>query len=162
MAWLECPVDEFGPLARELLGQGCAVRLQVTGRSMQPLIHSGDRVDIEPTTPDEVRVGDLALFALGERLFLHRVIDRRQVGGEVRLAARGDCNVTPEPEFGQAELLGVARTLRRGEAVIDLRSPAMRWIGWAAARSRPARRIALKLARHWPGQGAPHRADGGP
>ena len=151
MAWLDCSVDEFGPLARELLSQGHCVRLRVAGGSMEPLIQSGDQVEIEPAAMESVRVGDVVLFSLGGRLFLHRVVARRGVGGEARLQAHGDHNFRPEPEFGPEELLGVALALYRGEAMLDLRSPWIRWIGWAVARSQLVRRALFKLVRHWPG-----------
>lgn len=150
MSWLEPSVDEFEPLARELLGQGHRVRLRVAGGSMEPLIQSGDQVEIEPAAPDGARVGDLVLFSLGKRLFLHRLIRCRSVGDQVRLLARGDSHVEPEPEFGATDLLGVAVALYRGDAMLDLRSPGMRWIGWALARSWLVRRVLFKLVRHWP------------
>ena len=150
MARFDCSVDEFGPLARELLDQGHRVRLRVAGGSMEPLIQSGDRVEIEPAAMESVRVGDVVLFSLGGRLLLHRAVARRGVGGEVRLRARGDHNLRPEPEFGPEEMLGIAVALHRDEAMLDLRSPWMRWIGWAVARSQLVRRVLFKLVRHWP------------
>lgn len=150
MAWLEPSVDEFGALACELLGQGHRVRLRVAGGSMEPLIRDGDRVDIEPAAPERVAVGDVILFSLAGRLFLHRVIGRRRLAEEICLVARGDHNLRPEPEFGPEALLGVAVALYRGEAILDLRSPGMRWIGGAVARSRLVRRVLFKLVRLWP------------
>lgn len=154
MGWLECPAGEFRALARALLDQGHCVRLRVSGGSMHPSVRSGDLVDIRPAGPEDVCAGDLVLFALGERLFLHRAIGRQQVGDEVRLLARGDSHVEPEPEFGPMELLGVAVAVRRGEAVIDLELRRNRWLGWVMARCWPVQRIVLKAARRWPGSGS--------
>lgn len=72
--------------------------LVVTGGSMEPTIHKGSVVLVQPVDPSDVRVGDVTTFALRGETVTHRVIETR-VGDEGRLfLTKGDANPVADPE----------------------------------------------------------------
>lgn len=84
-------------LFAELLEQGVSVRVQVTGRSMQPRLQSGDTVRIEPV--GTIFTGDVVLFRNAEGLpVLHRVIQKYvDRNGYTMIVAKGDALALPDP-----------------------------------------------------------------
>jgi signal peptidase I len=59
-------------VAAEVIRRGKNVRLLVRGTCMIPTLASGDRVVMAPTTPENIRVGDVVL--VNDRRFIHRVV----------------------------------------------------------------------------------------
>ena len=101
---VELSAADFERLAREVLRRGLRLRYRVQGRSMRPQIPSGSVVEVAGRPFDEVRRGEVAVYAAGtDRLVAHRVVGRR---GD-RLLARGDSS-TRLDEVGEASYLGIA------------------------------------------------------
>lgn len=103
------------PLVRELLAEGLAVRLRVTGRSMAPWLVDDDEVTLEPCAPGEAALGDVVLAqAPGRPPVLHRVVSAsRLAGGGRRIVTKGDALNTPDPPVGEELLLGRVTSVRR-------------------------------------------------
>ena len=68
-----------------------------TGRSMEPSIHEGDILVYKGITAEEVVVGDIILFEVPDEMrdllpprITHRVIEIREVSGEIVFRTKGD------------------------------------------------------------------------
>ena len=70
------PADaELTGLFEEILNRGSYLRVEVTGKSMAPVLRSGDIVTIVKVTPASLRVGDLVFYKNGLGLpVLHRLL----------------------------------------------------------------------------------------
>lgn len=133
-------------LLAELLRRGRPVELRVGGRSMWPLVRTGDRLRIEPGLVP--RIGDLAAVLRHGHLVVHRVLSL--TGDRVRL--RGDNRGEADPDVGRGEILGVVTLQKlRGGYELDHR---LRWIRlldrgalvlsqWTRAPWRLAKRLAV-------------------
>jgi hypothetical protein len=56
------------------LQQGQTVTIRPRGHSMAGRIESGDSCTLEPTTPDDVQVGDIVLCQMDDKHLLHQVL----------------------------------------------------------------------------------------
>lgn len=110
----------------DLLGRGIAVRFQVHGDSMYPVIHSGDYVLVEPVALTDVRLGDVVLSLTARGLTAHRVVAITQT----TITTCGDNALDNDPPITAAELLG---RVRRAEHEGQARE--MRGLRTAAARA---------------------------
>lgn len=73
MTW--CPVE------LQQLKAGHSVYLVPYGRSMEPLIFSGDKVRLEPVFYHTVlRTGDIVLCHVGTNLYLHKIVSITKAG----------------------------------------------------------------------------------
>jgi signal peptidase I len=90
----------------DLLGRGIAVRFQVHGDSMYPVIHSGDYVLVEPVEMSAVRAGDVVLSLTARGLTAHRVIAITAT----TITTRGDNAPAADPPFTAQQLLGRVRS----------------------------------------------------
>lgn len=71
---------------RFVLEHGLSAVIAVSGRSMEPTIALGDRIDVEPLAPDApLAVGEIVLVATGAAhvLILHRVMHLSEDGNLV-------------------------------------------------------------------------------
>jgi hypothetical protein len=105
-----------GPsLLAESLRRFGAARLRVGGTSMLPAIRPRDVLVIEPRPLQQIRVSDIVLFTLGDRLFVHRVV-RTAVdeSGALTLVTRGDTHREDDLPISASQLLGEVVTVWRG------------------------------------------------
>lgn len=104
-------------LATEVLRECGKLRLQVMGWSMLPTIWPGDVALIERAESSSVSRGDIVLFGRGERLFVHRVVQKGSQG-TTQMVTQGDAMPTSDPPLGKRELLGkVALIIRNGQCI---------------------------------------------
>jgi len=140
------------------------VALRVYGTSMLPWVRSGDVAMIHNVSLDTVRCGDVVLFRRGDRLYVHRIVEKRGWRGGARFLAKGDANPHADGVIGQEEILGRVVNLYRGTRLIDLDSPGQLMLGLLIAQfsrrcslgylltrlasglARPARRVLHVLA----------------
>src|ERR1700757_218536 len=103
-------------LSVEVLQRTGFVRLVALGSSMLPTLWPGDLLTIQSTTVDQIRVGDVVLFARENRFFVHRVV--RSVSKS--LTTRGDAMPREDGELGGEELLGkvISVSRRDGKAQV--------------------------------------------
>ena len=70
----------------------------VTGGSMEPSIHIGSLVLVQPVSPSEVTVGDVITFEHYDQITTHRVISITPDAQGLIFATKGDENVVADPE----------------------------------------------------------------
>jgi len=125
------------------------VRLCVYGESMLPALWPGDFVEIESSSPEDARPGEIVLAMRDGQLFLHRLLSPCTLEG---FRLRGDSLPHPDPEFPREAFLG--RLLRRAQSGNGVDAPGLRpgpgaglsrAIGLLLCHCAPARRAVLKL-----------------
>ncbi len=100
-------------LARAVLDQGFALRFEARGLSMRPQLPHGSTLEVAPRRFDDIRIGDIALYSVGEhRLVAHRVVARR---GDL-LQTCGD-SAARRDVVDRAALIGVVTARIRGDGV---------------------------------------------
>jgi Peptidase S24-like len=92
--------------------QGQSIWIEAAGTSMEPVIRPGNLLLVDFAS-EKVEIGEIALFALGERIAAHRVVRRERTPQGEFLTTRGDANVHRDPPLPPANVLGVVRALRR-------------------------------------------------
>jgi signal peptidase len=70
----------------------------VTGGSMEPSIHQGSLVLVQPVSPSEVTVGDVITFQHYDQTTTHRVTLITQSAQGLVFATKGDANIVADPE----------------------------------------------------------------
>ncbi len=70
----------------------------VTGGSMEPSIHKGSLVLVQPVSPSEIAIGDVITFQQYDQTTTHRVIGVSQGAAGIVFKTRGDANVVADPE----------------------------------------------------------------
>lgn len=78
-------------IAFRLNGGGFAA---VEGRSMEPLLHTGDLVIL--VKKSDVNIGDIVVYKSGSKYIIHRVIDEYRVGDYNCYVTKGDNNAIPD------------------------------------------------------------------
>ncbi len=91
----------------------------VSGVSMLPSLRPGDVVITRPVSPQQVRVGDIISYRLGDSVVLHRVIALEQNQGQLQVITRGDANNVNDVPIPAGAL----------EGRVLLRLP---YVGWAS------------------------------
>ena len=82
-------------VAIRVLGLGTFI---VTGGSMEPSIHKGSLVLVQPVSPSEISVGDVITFQQYDQTTTHRVISIGHSAGGTTFKTKGDANVVADPE----------------------------------------------------------------
>ncbi len=78
-----------------VLGLGTFI---VTGGSMEPNIHKGSLVLVQPVSPSEVKLGDVITFQQYGQTTTHRVIGVGRNSAGLTFRTRGDANTVADPE----------------------------------------------------------------
>jgi hypothetical protein len=133
-------------LAAEVLHRFGEVRFVAQGSSMIPSIYPGDLVTVRSESIAGVRCGEMVLFLLGGRFFVHRVMRKWPERGRVVFAACGDALDQEDPSVDGTQLLGrVTSILRHGKPVrfTARRSPWMKLARWGVRNSETFARILL-------------------
>ncbi|MGC9121497.1 MAG: signal peptidase I [Thermogladius sp.] len=68
----------------------------VEGSSMYPLMREGDLVFAYRPAPNDIRVGDVVIYRVYNKLIIHRVIDVIVKNGEYYYVTQGDNNPIPD------------------------------------------------------------------
>ena len=133
-------------MAIEVLRSFGEVRLRALGVSMLPTLWPGDRLTIQAAGFDQVRPGDMVLYARQNRFFVHRVIQKSDQAGPF-VITQGDAMVQEDPPVSPDELLGkVSAVYRCGNAFEPDREPATRRLaGILLCRWNVFRNLALRL-----------------
>jgi len=66
---------------------------------MEPAVHQGSAIVVEPVDPGELRVGDLVSMRVGpdRAVFTHRIVRIVEGADGLRLETKGDANAAPDP-----------------------------------------------------------------
>ena len=70
----------------------------VTGSSMEPTIHKGSLVLVQPSSPSAVSVGDVITFEQYGQTTTHRVVQIAQSARGESFTTKGDANAVADPE----------------------------------------------------------------
>ena len=117
-------------VAIRVLGYGSFI---VTGGSMEPTIHIGSLVLVQPVDPDRVQIGDVITFQQYGQTTTHRVIAIGQSSTGLTFKTKGDANTVADPED---------KTFPAEVGVVRLATPG---IGFAALYIQTYWRLALTL-----------------
>lgn len=97
---------------RSLLSHKKPAPFEVWGTSMEPRLHAGDKVFIEPVKPTEVAEGDLILYRKKSLFVLHRLIYRKNG----LMIMKGDGNrYADSPVYGR-QIMGRVRSRKSADA----------------------------------------------
>jgi hypothetical protein len=88
-------------------GQTC--QLKVNGNSMLPTLRFGDRITVRAEPQADLKIGDLAVFRLGEFFVIHRLVERRSPD----LIFKGDARWLCDPPVSPQDVLGRVITVER-------------------------------------------------
>lgn len=96
--------------------------IEVSGSSMEPIIHSGNRVMVAFGERPE-RTGQVILCAVDGTFVAHRLVSYRLIPGasevpSIRLIAKGDAEVYPDRSIAPQDVYGVVRAVRRADGGI--------------------------------------------
>lgn len=125
-------------LAAEVLHRFGEVRLVAHGSSMIPSIYPGDLLTVRSESIANARTGEIVLFLLEGRWFVHRVVRQWPEGNRVVFATRGDALTREDPSLDGTQLLGrVTSIVRRGKPVkVATRvSPGLKVLRWSVQNS---------------------------
>ncbi len=109
--------------------------IQATGFSMRPFVRGGDRLIIRKTNVQDLKIGDIILYKLGNNSphICHRLVKKINSNQGIKLFARGDSfNFLDDPileENIQGCIIGILRNGR----VINLRNKFQSILNWLIA-----------------------------
>ncbi len=94
-------------------------RVKGRGVCMYPLIREGDDIFIKRQSMDQIAVGEIAVFMLGDAVAAHRVIGKGEKNGKPCLFTRGDNNAgRGEIVFDDILIGAVKEVHRRGQKIV--------------------------------------------
>lgn len=103
---------------REAIKKNGSFKFIVRGISMFPLLLDGDEAIIEYIKPEELRVGDIAMYIRKNLMIVHRIIKIYETKDKRRLFIfQGDNLSYPDPPVWQEEIGGKATKIIRGNNV---------------------------------------------
>jgi hypothetical protein len=105
-------------LAADVLHRFGEVRFVAHGSSMIPSIYPGDLLTVRSESIADARCGEIVLFLLSGRFFVHRVMRKWPERNHIVFATRGDALTQEDPSVDGSQLLGrVTSILRHGKQV---------------------------------------------
>jgi signal peptidase I len=125
-------------LAAEVLHRFGEVRFVAHGSSMIPSIYPGDLLTVRSESVTNARSGEIVLFLLGGRFFVHRVMRKWPQRDRVLFATRGDALPQEDSPVDGSQLLGrVTAILRYGKRINPANHvrPWMRFLRWGVQNS---------------------------
>lgn len=106
--------------------------ISITGRSMLPLIQTGDQVLVAHGRKN-ARRGDVIVFLQDEKMVAHRVLYVNPNSAEAAFIAKGDNNASLDPPVSAGRYVGRVLRIKRGERWLSIDTPAWRVTGWLIA-----------------------------
>ncbi len=113
------PASVIASLYIQAIRQGQSTWFRVASGSMEPTIHAGDSIYIQPVKAGELRAGEIAAFETADGLVIHRIIQRRQTGTSIRLLEMGDADLRASWIEEQA-VVGQVVAVRHRSRQLDL------------------------------------------
>ena len=127
--------DIIAALHIEAVREGQSLWFRVASGSMHPILRIGEQVRIEPTTAEQVQVGEIAAFETGEGLVIHRIVQQRQEVSGIQLLEMSDAHFRAE-RVASSAVVGRVVAIHQGHAIIDLQRPLAQKCGQVTARLR--------------------------
>jgi signal peptidase I len=135
-------------LAAEALQASGVLKLQARGVSMLPTLWPGDILTVRSHRAEDLEPGDVMLYMVRERFFIHRVVSKRLIGNELFLMARGDCMPEADPPVRGGQVLGKITEIQRAGSILlpaPKLSPLSRMLAYMFCHWGLFRRIGLRL-----------------
>jgi signal peptidase I len=121
-------------LSAEILSRGSALRLQVQGGSMAPLIQDEDILTLEPVNFRKISVGDAILFKSPQgNLVIHRVIRKKSFQNTFQFLVQGDQVANNDGWIAGEQVFGKVTQIERGQRFLNGTNFAARIINWWTA-----------------------------
>jgi hypothetical protein len=122
--------ETYWQTASELLEQRDGLlRLRVNGSSMAPLLQAGDIVQVEPTQPERLALGDLVVIRRERDFVTHRLVSK----SSQNWLTKGDNCAYLDPAFETSAVVGRVIAIESRDDRLDLRSQkwhnANHWLG---------------------------------
>ncbi len=139
------PPPPIPDLVRDQVRQGRRVRLVVGGWSMVPLVWPGSRVEIAPTTVEDLRPGDLVAVVSAGHVVCHLV---STIGGDdngLVLRTRGVATGRDDPPSRAPDVLGRVERVQWGPCSVRTNGTFFRVNRLVSARVGPVLRL-VRLA----------------
>ena len=106
--------------------------ISISGHSMLPTIHGGDRVLVTHGCAG-VRQGDVVVFRLNGLLVAHRVLHIKGGADDKKFVTKGDSTGQVDPHVSDREIVGRVLAIERGGQHISLQTCPWRALGWSIA-----------------------------
>lgn len=106
--------------------------IPIKGRSMLPLIQSGDQVLVAHGFPN-VRVGDVIVFLQSDKIVAHRLLRVCNNGSITTFVTKGDNAPQFDPPVSAHQIVGRVLKIKRGSRWVSIDTPAWRMRGWSIA-----------------------------
>ena len=106
--------------------------ISISGRSMLPAIHNGDRVLVAHGCAG-VRRGDVLVFRLDGLLIAHRVLHIKDGADGKMFVTKGDNARQIDPHVSHREIVGQVLAIERDGQHISLQTLPWRALGWSIA-----------------------------
>lgn len=118
---MKCRGTELVDLSKEILGRGNDFRFQAQGESMRPFIRDGDILEIAPVNGEEIRLGDVIFYHVGERRTVaHRVIEKIIQNDKPIFLTKGDSNTGEGEKVYLEQVLGRVKAIERSKRKIHI------------------------------------------
>jgi signal peptidase I len=106
--------------------------ISISGQSMLPVIHDGDRVLVTHGCAG-VRQGDVIVFRLNGLLVAHRVLHIKSGDDGLTFVTKGDNTGQVDPQVSSREIVGQVLAIERDGQHISLKTLPWRALGWSIA-----------------------------
>lgn len=131
---------------RRVARDGREVRVRVTGSSMLASIWPGDALMVRPLRDATALEGQVVVFTREGRLFVHRVVGKLDIPGNMQLLMCGDAHDDCDPPVAASEILGTVVSISRGGREVPISSsPAHKLLSFGVRHSDFLRRAVLKI-----------------
>lgn len=130
---LSCSAPAFGKLSAEVLRMGKSIRFEARGTSMQPILRDGDILVVAPLAAGWAKLGDVVLCQVtDEKLFIHRVIQRRTAGEGIQYLVKGDHVPAPDAWISGDQVYGRVVSAERDNFHINMNNPILKLLGYSS------------------------------
>lgn len=114
--------------ADNLLKEGRTTLFKMNGNSMYPILMDGDVGLVQRCVPENLRIGDVVVFKVGEKQVAHRLIRIQRSGNLTFYTARGDKNLFYDPPFTAEALSGQIIQFTRKNKIMTLQDRPVRFL----------------------------------
>lgn len=98
------------------------VTCYVEGESMSPILKQGDIITIRAISPENIRLGDIVVFATNGTLCAHRLVMKIFRGGRFILITKSDNAFVIDRPFYDKKLLGKVVEIKKDAVTLNLES----------------------------------------
>ena len=97
---------------------------------MRPFVRDGDILEVKPLGERPILKGDIVLYACDGYPVVHRVVARRQFGGQDYLTTQGDAFIYSDKEISLSQVYGRVVWVDKNGRRISTESIYWRMLSW--------------------------------